>query len=346
MMYVGTQMDYVNTQRSMRQSQQEKDAELEDLQLQLLRQEVANMDKEDAGNAEVSKEATEMSKKYLGEWNKGLEDAGGMFNTAIKEMGSARDMVSGAYKDVTASLGSMGEDMKSEWESMKTEYSGIKGDLISGAREDMGNRSELTRQFMDLTKADYEGASGRAMADVAAQSEAGRQAEAMRMSGLGVDPTSGRSRSFMRTSRNDEALNKAMAGNTARLDEKDRISGLTAKGLELIDPTKNINAATGIQNLQNNLLTTRSNLSTNLADIQGRLAGQTGNLASQQGNLAGSFAQNVVAPKGEMGAAQLGVSQSTRPAVGATSTGGTSKMDLFNQARARATANRNQFYGT
>jgi hypothetical protein len=324
----------------------EKATEEEELQLELLRKEIANMDSQSAGNAEVSAEATEMSKKYLGEWNKGLEQAGGMFNTAIKEMGSARDYVSGAYKDVTANLGSMGEDMKSEWESMKSEYSGVKGDLIGGAKEDMANRGELTRQFMDLTKADYEGASGRAMADVASQSEAGRKAEAMRMSGLGVDPTSGRSRSFMRTSRNDEALNKAMAGNQARVGEKERVSGLTARGLELIDPTKNINAATGIQNLQNSLLTTRSNLSTNLADIQSRLAGQTGNLATQQGNLAGSFAQNVVAPKGEMGAAQLGVSQATRPVSETTSSGGSSKMELFNQARARATANRKQFYGT
>lgn len=317
--------------------------EEEELQLELLRKEIANMDDQDAGNAEVSAEATKMSKKYLDQWNAGLNKTEGMFNTAIKEMGSARDYVSGAYKDVTASLGSMGEDMKSEWESMKSEYGDIKGDLIGATKEDMTNRSELTRQFMGLTKADYEGASGRAMADVAAQSEAGRQAEAMRMSGLGVDPTSGRSRGFMRTSRNDEALNKAMAGNTARLDEKERISGLTAKGLELIDPTKNINAATKIQDMQNNLLTTRSNLSTNLADIQSRLAGNTANLASQEGNLASSYAASVVAPKGEMGAAQLGVSQATRPSSTSTSTG---KSSMFDEARARAAANRKQFYGT
>lgn len=321
-----------------------QNTEEEDLQLELLRKEISNMDDQSAGNAEVSAEATKMSKKYLSQWNTDLKKAGGMYNSAISEIGTARGQIAGAYKDVTASLGSMGEDMKSEWESMKTEYSGIKGDLISGAREDMGNRSELTRQFMDLTKADYEGASGRAMADVAAQSEAGRQSEAMRMSGLGVDPTSGRSRSFMRTSRNDEALNKAMAGNTARLDEKERVSGLTAKGLELIDPTKNINAATGIQDLQNNLLTTRANMSTNLADIQGRLSGHTANLAGQQGNLAGSYAQNIAAPKGEMGAAQLGVSQATRPV--SPSAPADSKMGMFDAARARAAANRKQFYGT
>jgi hypothetical protein len=322
----------------------EKATEEEELQLELLRKEISNMDSQSAGNAEVSAEAAKMSKKYLKQWNTDLTKAGGMYNEAINSLGSAKDYVSGAYKDVTASMGSMGEDMKSEWESMKTEYSGIKGDLIGGAKEDMANRGELTRQFMDLTRADYEGASGRAMGDVAAQSEAGRQAEAMRMSGLGVDPTSGRSRAFMRTSRNDEALNKAMAGNKARLDEKERVSGLTAKGLELIDPTKNINAATGIQELQNSLLTTRSNLSTNLADIQGRLAGHTANLAGQQGNLASGFAQNVAAPRGEMGAAQLGVSQATKPVSSSAPTG--SKMSMFDAARQQAQANRKKFYGT
>ena len=55
----------------------------EELQLQLLKKEIANMDNQNAGNAEVSAEAAKMSKKYLGQWNEGLKKAGGMYNTAI-----------------------------------------------------------------------------------------------------------------------------------------------------------------------------------------------------------------------------------------------------------------------
>lgn len=289
-------------------------SEDERLQTELLKAELENMRNQETGNAEVSKEATEMSKKYLSEWNSGLEKAGGMYNNAIKDIATASGTVSKAYDDVSKNMGSMSKDMAGAWEDMKTEFKDVRGDLITGAKEDMANRKQLTRQYMDLTRSDEEGASGRAMADVAAQAEGGRQAEAMRLAGLGVDPTSGRSRSLMRTSRNQEALDKAFAGNKARLAEKDRVAGITAEGLKLIDPTKAVDTATAIQGMENDLLTSRSNLEVNRANVQGDLARTQGDLARTTGNIAGSYASNIVAPKGEMGAAQLGVSQATRPA--------------------------------
>ena len=284
-----------------------------------------------------------MAQDYLKQWNEGLNTATGMYNSAVDEITKAQGMVGDAYKDVSDNLGSMSEDIKSEWNTMKEQWGGLQGDLVSSAKEDIANRSQLTRQFMDLTKSDEEGASGRAMADVAAQGQAGRQAEAMRLQGLGIDPASGRARSLMRTSRNQEALSKAMAGNQARLAEKDRVAGLTATGLNLIDPTKSANAASVIQNMSNDLLSARSNLEVNRANVQGNLAGTTANLASQRGNLATGFAQNVVAPKGEMGATQLGVSQGSRPVAGATTGARTKTME---DARAAARAMRAKFYGT
>lgn len=320
--------------------------EEEELQLELLRKEIANMDKQDEGNAEVSKEAAEMSKKYLGEWNAGLEKAGGMYNAAITEIGKAQGTVADAYADVSKNMGDMSTDLATEWNSMKEQWGGIQSELVGSARGDISDRNALKRQFMDLTRSDEEGASGRAMADVAAQSEAGRQAEAMRMSGLGIDPTSGRTRSMMTMSRNNEALNKAMAGNKARLDEKDRVTGLTAKGLELIDPTKSVNAASAIQGMSNDLLASRSNLEVNRANTMGNLATTSGNLARSQGDLAGGYASNVVAPKGEMGAAQLGVSQATRPAAGAAAGESSDKMTKFRAAQDYGKTLRKQFYGT
>jgi hypothetical protein len=320
---------------------------LESMQLELLRAEIDNIKNSNAGDAELSRQSGQMAQNYLKQWNTGLEKAGGLYNAAIGEITKASDMVGGAYKDVSESLGSMSQDIKNEYESMKSQWAGTKGQLQESASQDIGNRQQLTRQFMDLTRGDEEGAAGRAMADVGAQSEAGRQAEAMRLQGLGIDPTSGRARSLMRTSRSQEALGKVMAGNQARLAEKDRIAGLTATGLNLIDPTKSVNAATSIQNLENQMLASRSNLEVNRANIQGNLAGTTANLASQHGNLASGYAQNVVAPKGEMGAAQLGVSQATKPGPNTSAGSGSVKgrPQTFADVQARGAAWKKQYYG-
>jgi len=320
--------------------------EEEELQLELLRKEIAAMDNQDSGNAEVSKEAAEMSKKYLGEWNAGLEKAGGMYNAAITEIGKAQGTVADAYADVSKNMGDMSADLATEWNSMKEQWGGIQSDLVGSAQGDITDRNALKRQFMDLTRSDEEGASGRAMADVAAQSEAGRQAEAMRLSGLGIDPTSGRTRSMMTMDRNAEALNKAMAGNKARLAEKDRVAGLTAKGLELIDPTKSVDAASRIQGMSNDLLATRSNLEVNRGNTMGNLAMTSGKLAGMQGDLAGSYASNIVAPKGELGAAQLGVSQATRPATQTAAGGSGGRTNTFADAQAFGARLKKQYYGT
>ena len=318
---------------------------LENMQLELLRAEIDNIKNSNAGDAELSRQSGQMAQDYLKQWNQGLEQAGGMYNAAIGEITKAQDMVGGAYKDVTESLGSMSQDIKTEYESMKSQWGGTKGALQASAAEDIGNRQQLTRQFMDLTRSDEEGAAGRAMADVGAQSEAGRQAEAMRLQGLGIDPTSGRARSLMRTSRSQEALGKVMAGNQARLAEKDRVAGLTATGLNLIDPTRAVNAASAIQGLENQMLASRSNLEVNRANVQGNLAGTTANLASQRGNLATGYAQNIAAPKGEMGAAQLGVSQATKPGPQTSAGSGPRRQQTFADVQARGQKWRKQFYG-
>jgi hypothetical protein len=339
---MGGTAGWLKNQAYRRQQEQAKTSELEGLQLQLLKAEVANVQKE-GGDAELSKQSGQMASDYLKQWNEGLDKAGGLYNTAIAEIGKAQEMVGGAYKDVSTNLGSMSEDIKGEWENMKTQWGGIKGDLVGSAKQDIENRGQLTRQFMDLTRGDEEGAAGRAMTDVGAQGEAGRQAEAIRLQGLGIDPTSGRARSLMRTSRNQEGLGKVMAANQARLSEKDRVAGLTAQGMQLIDPTRSVNAAAGIQNMENQLLSQRSNLEVNRANVQGNLAGTTANLASQAGNIATGYAQNIAAPRGEMGATQLGVSQGSRPTAG-TSTAPFSRVNNLQGARDFGARLRQQHY--
>ena len=346
-MYTGPQSAWVNAQHQKNMQRGSDTSELEKLQLDLLKAEVANAQSQNLGDAELSKQSGQMAQDYLKQWNEGLAQSGNMYNAAIDELSKASTMVGDAYKDIDANLGSMSEDIKSEWENMKSQWGGIQSNLVGSAQSDLESRQQLTRQFMDLARSDEEGASSRAMVDVGSQAEAGRQAEAMRLQGLGIDPASGRARSLMRTSRNQEALDKAMAGNKARVAEKDRVAGLTATGLNLIDPTKSVNTAASIQNLSNNLLSARSNLEVNRANAAGNLAGVNANLAGQRGNLATGYAQNVVAPKGEMGAAQLGVSQASKPSPNVT-TGSTTQRagNTFADAQARAAAMRQKYYGT
>ncbi len=336
---------WMQNQAYKRWQEQNQANDEEGMQMELLQAEIDNIKSQGQGDAELSAQSGKMATEYLAKWNEGLDKAGGMFNTAITELGKSQEMVGGAYKDVSTSLGSMSEDISKEWSSMKEQWGGVQGELIGSAREDIENRGQLTRQFMDLTRGDEEGASGRAMADVAAQAEGGRKSEAMRLQSLGIDPASGRGRSMMRTSRNEEALGKVLAGNKARIAEKERVAGLTATGLNLIDPSKSVSAAAGIQAMQNNLLSARSNLETNRANILGNLAGTSGNIASRFADVGRGYATAIAGPRGEMGAAQLGTSQGARPTGGGTPTSGGIKPATSTSAAERALAMRKKVYG-
>jgi hypothetical protein len=183
----------------------------------------------------------------------------------------------------------------------------MQGELLEGGREALGMRGELRRSFMDMTKSDEEGAAGRAMADVSGIAERGRQAEAMKLQGMGIDPTSGRSRSLMRESRNQEALAGGLAANKARLAEKERAASLTAQGLQLIDPGQDITAAGQIQKLSSDLLAQRSQMALSKAGMAGDLARSRGTLATTKANIGSGIARDIAAPMGEYGAAQRGL---------------------------------------
>jgi hypothetical protein len=228
-----------------------------------------------------------------------------MYSSAIADVDAAGAMIDKASGDLGA-LDTIGDEIKDEWESFKTDFEGVQGDLVGGAREAITNRGELRKSFMDQLESDEEGAAGRAMADVSGAAERGRQAESMRLSGLGIDPTSGRSRSMMRESRNQEALSGTIAGNVARRGEKDRVAGLTATGLQLMDPSADIGAATQIQNLSQNLLTQRSNMAVTKAGLQTDLAGSRANLSQARGNLAEGVSR-IGEQYGDYGGAQKGI---------------------------------------
>jgi len=186
---------------------------------------------------QAQQENLDIAKQYMDEWRQNMADVKGMYSKAIDYI---EDPNFGGFQDLEKSV-------QSDLEAFRGTFGGLKTEAVDVARQQLGIQRGLSEQYAELAKADYEGVSGRAMQDVAAQAELGRQAEARRLQSLGIDPTSGRYRSMMRKSRMQEALGKAQAGTQARFGEKARVTDITGKGLQLIDPSKASGIATGIE---------------------------------------------------------------------------------------------------
>lgn len=346
MTYAGPQADWVNAQADKRRQEAAEESRLtsraeamENKQMQLLDAEIANLG---AGgvNEAVRKQASDAATEYLGKWNQTLSDAQGVYSNAISETNKAGELIDRAYGDLDE-LDAVGAEVKSEWDTFKKDFGGAQGAFLQESMDSLGDRKTLRRSFMDLAKGDYEGVSSRAMTDVAGQAESGRQAEAMRLQGLGIDPTSGKARTFMQESRDAEGLNKVMAANKARLGEKDRVAGITAQGLELIDPTKDLNAATQIQSLSSDLLAQRTNMATTKAGLATNLAQSRTAVGGTLANIGTSMA-NVGSQYGEYGAAQQGVAQAN---TATTATPGGAGQSDFEVLQAKTKARYDQLYG-
>lgn len=309
-----------------RKAQVQRTSDMEDMQMQLLQAEINNM--QGGGvNEQVRQEAQKQASDYLGKWNASLNKAEGLYSTAISEVTKAGSLIDRAYGDLD-DLDEISAEVEGEWTSFKEQFGGIQDDLLRSGGQSLLDRNKLQRQFMDLAKPDYEGVSGRAMTDVAGQAEQGRQAEARRLQDLGIDPTSGKYRTMMNESRTNQSVGGAMAANQARAGEKERITGITAKGMELIDPTKDINAATQIQTLSSNLLAQRSNLATTKAGMKTGLAQSRGNLATTVANI-GTSQANIGAQYGNYGAGQQGIAYGNTPNPTAAVTGTSSKQSTL-----------------
>jgi len=115
------------------------------------------------------------------------------------------------------------------------------------------------------------------------------------MLGMGVDPTSGKFGALTRRSYLDQARDEAIAANLARRGEKERVSGLTAQGIQLADPRIASSIGLGLQQSRTGLLSSASDIAAANARIQEAKAG-----------ILGGFAQNVVNPFGSIGFGLLG----------------------------------------
>ena len=92
LIYSGPQAAWVNAQAQKRRQAQSETDELENLQLELLRAEVANAKSQNMGDAQLSAEAGKMAQDYLKQWNEGLAQSGNMYHAAIGEITKAQGM--------------------------------------------------------------------------------------------------------------------------------------------------------------------------------------------------------------------------------------------------------------
>ena len=237
-----------------------------------------------------------LTQQFLDQWGVGMSDLKDIYKSILggggTGLGALPDEISGPMKEFT-------DKISSEYDSFKENYAPLESAGIESSLSELGARSGMISQFQDLSKADYEGVSGRAMADVAGQSETARQAEARNMMSMGIDPTSGRFGSLTKKSYLDEARNKAIAANVARRGEKERVTDVTARGLELVDPMIGANIATGISGQRSGLLKTG-------ADITNTGAKTAADIAKAKADIVGGYAKNVVNPYGELAFTMLG----------------------------------------
>jgi hypothetical protein len=226
----------------------------------------------------------DLTKQFLSQWGVGME--------SLKDLYS---QILGGDGGTAGPIGDLSKKVLEEYESFKTEYAPLQKQFFEQAGEELGVRKEMIGQLKGLAIPDYEGAAGRAKADVAGQSEMARQAESRRLMSLGLDPTSGKFGALTKKGYLDEARNTAIAMNLARRGEKERVTGITGQAIELADPRIASSIGLGLQEQQTGMLKTTADLARAQADIEGTRAG-----------VVSSYAKDVVSPYGQVGFTLLG----------------------------------------
>lgn len=226
---------------------------------------------------------------FLSAWSSEIKDFKKMFTGG----GSAGGGILGEIKGVSDKIGAA-------YDSFKTDYGPAGKEMIEGAREEAMARRGMVSQLEDVSKADYEGAEGRAAADVAGQSEQARGEMAREAMSFGIDPSAGQFGALTRKSFLDEARNTAVAMNQARRGEKERVAGTTMGALSVLDPSVSGKMGLDIANTGTRMLEAQ-------AGVQGQYAG-----------VADIYRKGVMEPMGTMAGYQLGKNVSATPPGGTT----------------------------
>lgn len=249
--------------------QARRQAELDDL---AWAEEQRDWERQDRRNAQ---QMAEQANVFINDWMGDLDRAGEIYDQALGSVDQ---------------IDSLADQLAHEWEAYGQQFGGLQDDLITAAGSDLENRGRMSAQFIDAATPDYGGATRRAVADVAQQSQQGRDAMTRTMTGMGINPNSGKALAGLRQSYLDEAKNKALAINTARNNETTRSGNMAATGMQLFDPSNTAGLAIQIKNGQNDLLTTQAGLRSQSADSRQAIAGNYANTIGQQrGEAAGTL---------------------------------------------------------
>lgn len=282
------------------------------LQNQLIQAEIDRVKKQGQLTRQQGEAASKMSAQFLDQWNKGLQNLTGMYNVATEQIAKSYGYLDDA-KAAASGMDDVIAQVNNDWSQYRDTFDPLQGESIDTAREGLMTERELMGTIRDLNRADYEGVAGSAKADVAAESERGRQAQQREMQGLGVDPTSGNYQNSMRRSRANEAINKVLAGNMARLNEKNRLTGVATTGLSVIDPSRAYGIAGDISRGSREYAGMVSGLEGTKVNAMTGIANSAAQLANAQTGVANSYGGNVTRPASEMYASTMGTALASSP---------------------------------
>lgn len=231
--------------------------------------------------------ALDLSKQYLGQWNQHLSKTKGLINSAVSNIDKTVKSL-GDIQPYLSKLDTVADDIMGEYQTYKEKYSGVEGEAIQAQREGLST-------LRGLSKADYEGAAGRAMADATSQANIAKEATARDLARLGIDPTSGKGQAAMRRISDNAVLAKVMGANTARRGEKERVTNVALPMTQLAG-----NVAGNVQAGKQNLLKMGTGAMQTAVGTRSDLARLKGDLAGQKANLATVYNQAVTQPIGEV----------------------------------------------
>ena len=286
------------------------------LQNQLIQAELDSIQAEEQRKKDQGAASAQLASQFLNQWNKSLSEAKGYYNSAIADIDKAWGLVDKGMAD-TKEFDSIYNDVQSSLAKYREQFGGAKKDAISAYRQDLADRRQAINNLKGLATADYEGVSGRAKADVSAESDAARRAQEREMTGLGISPNAINYQNAMRKARVNEAISKVLAGNTARLGEKNRLVDANKTLSDAISQGYNASGTAGvagdIAKTELDYLNTASGIKKDKIGAITSLAGTGGNLASAKSGIASGYSQSMSEPFGELYAGTLGSALSLSP---------------------------------
>lgn len=195
--------------------------------------------------------ASQMTNEFLAKW-------GDMNQKALEVLTSS---LSGSLTGGNAGGGGVYADLindiKGQISSFDTNYGDMTKRAFDSSMSDIEARRGITTDLTNMAQTDYEGVSGRAAADVGAQSEIARGDMAREAMSYGIDPSAGKFGALQKKSYLGEARNKVEAMNKARASEKERSAGLKVTAAQLIDPSASAGIATNLMNQKGKLYDTQ-----------------------------------------------------------------------------------------